>query len=144
MKGIIVQREVASHKQSAHFCISRGIFLWLGTRLLKACNLFLPVLTWKKAQEEHRAVPCSSIAFALQRGSDLRVPRNEAARPRSQFPHLCFCERFIYSPPSILLQQNRQNDRDYLYINRSQIFVSKFWYTVFAVWRSDRLRQSRY
>ncbi len=28
---------------------------------------------------------------------DLCIPRNETTRSRSQFPHSCFCERFIYS-----------------------------------------------
>ncbi len=30
-------------------------------------------------------------------GSDLCIPRNETARPRSQFLDSCICERFIYS-----------------------------------------------
>jgi hypothetical protein len=34
---------------------------------------------------------------ALYRKSDLGIPRNETARPRSQFLHLCICEQFIYS-----------------------------------------------
>ncbi len=42
-----------------------------------------------------------SLAFAslftLQTSSDLCVPRNETAGPRSQFPHSCTCGRFIYS-----------------------------------------------
>ncbi len=33
----------------------------------------------------------------LQTRSDLCIPRNETARPRSQFPHSCKCARFIYS-----------------------------------------------
>jgi hypothetical protein len=39
--------------------------------------------------------------------------RNCAAQ--SQFPHLCACERSIYSTigPSIFLQQNRQTDTVY-------------------------------
>ncbi len=36
----------------------------------------------------------------------------EFARPQSQFPHSCVCERFIYSPDrsTYFLQQNRQID----------------------------------
>ncbi len=33
----------------------------------------------------------------LQRRFDLCIPRNKTTRQRSQFPHSCFCERFIYS-----------------------------------------------
>ncbi len=33
----------------------------------------------------------------LYRKSDLYIPKNETARPRSQFLHSCICERFIYS-----------------------------------------------
>jgi hypothetical protein len=39
--------------------------------------------------------------------------KRNCARPQSQFPHSCFCERIIYSPrigPGIFLQQNRQTD----------------------------------
>ncbi len=28
---------------------------------------------------------------------ETNIPRNETMRPRSQFPHSCICERFIYS-----------------------------------------------
>ncbi len=38
---------------------------------------------------------------ALQTRSDLNIPRNEAARPPSQFPHSCTCERFVGYIPSI-------------------------------------------
>ncbi len=70
---------------------------------------------------------------------------------KSQFPHLCVCERFKYSQDrsAYFLQQNKQNDRSE-YINRSQthecgicdcgraipflrIFVSNFRYWFFAV-----------
>ncbi len=51
----------------------------------------------------------------LQRNFDLCIPRKEIARPQSQFPHLCACERSIYSTigPPIFLQQNRQTDTVY-------------------------------
>jgi hypothetical protein len=38
---------------------------------------------------------------ALQIRSDLNIPRNEAARPPSQFPQSCTCERFVEYIPSI-------------------------------------------
>jgi hypothetical protein len=57
-----------------------------------------------------------SIVRALQRRSDLRTPRIETVRPRSQFPYSSICVGFssIYSHDrstySIFLQQNRQTD----------------------------------
>jgi hypothetical protein len=33
---------------------------------------------------------------ALYRKSDLCIPRNETARPRSQFLHSCLCEGYLY------------------------------------------------
>jgi hypothetical protein len=35
--------------------------------------------------------------ITLYRKFETNVPINETARPRSQFPHSCICERFIYS-----------------------------------------------
>jgi hypothetical protein len=42
---------------------------------------------------------------------EANVPRNETARPRSQFPHSCFCERFKYSHDrsSYFAAENRMN-----------------------------------
>ncbi len=50
---------------------------------------------------------------ALQRKSHLCIPFLGIARPQSQFPHSCVCERFIYSQgwSTSFLQQNRQIDR---------------------------------
>jgi hypothetical protein len=36
-------------------------------------------------------------ANALYRKFETSIPRNETARPRSQFQHLCICQLFIYS-----------------------------------------------
>jgi hypothetical protein len=56
----------------------------------------------------------SRIAFhTLYRKSYLRIPRNETARPGSQFLNSCICEQFIYIPRIALpiwMQQNRQTD----------------------------------
>ncbi len=92
-----------------------------------------------------------------QRKSHLCIPGKEIARPQSQFPYSCFCDRFLYSHDRstyTFLQQNRQTDHGN--INRYQkhecrhwdwgravsflgIFVSNFRYTVFAVWSSSSL-----
>jgi hypothetical protein len=37
------------------------------------------------------------ILNTLHTRSGLCIPKNETARPRSQFPHSCICERFVYS-----------------------------------------------
>ncbi len=104
------------------------------------------------------AVSCYCLVVAvsstLLRRSDLCIPRNETARPHSQFPHSCICDRFIYSQDrstfSILRQQIRQTDPGNICIYRSQIhecrnsergravsflgiFVSNFWCCVFTV-----------
>ncbi len=59
---------------------------------------------------------------ALQRRSDLCMPRNETARPFSQFPHSCICEYFIYSHErSIYFAAAKQADRSQEDINWSHI-----------------------
>jgi hypothetical protein len=71
-----------------------------------------------------------STRGTLQTRSDLCIPRNEAARPCAQFPHLCICEEFINSL-----------DRSSEYINRSQIHECRgngavqyyFWEYLFPV-----------
>ncbi len=65
---------------------------------------------------------------ALQGISYLCIPFLGIARPQSQFPHSCVCERFtVYIPkinPHISLQQNGQK-----YINLSQIYEWRNWET---------------
>jgi hypothetical protein len=68
----------------------------------------------------------------LQRRSDLCIPRNETARPRSQFPHSCICERFIYSQDVGKSHECRNWERGRT-VSFLEIFVSKFRYSVFAV-----------
>jgi hypothetical protein len=58
------------------------------------------------------------VVLALQRRSDLCIPRNETARPRSQFLHSCICERLTYS-----------HERGLPIL----LFVLNFRYSVFAV-----------
>ncbi len=41
-------------------------------------------------------VPQYIVHSTLQRKSHFCVPRKGIARPQSQFPHSCVCERFIY------------------------------------------------
>ncbi len=70
------------------------------------------------------------ILHTLYLKSYLCVPRNETARPRSQFLHLFICEQFIYIPRiglPIGLQQNRQTAWEYL--NGPQIHECGNWET---------------
>jgi hypothetical protein len=59
--------------------------------------------------------PCEEAvleAATPQRKSPLCIPFLGIARPQSQFPHSCVCERFIYSQDrsTYFPQQNRQLD----------------------------------
>jgi hypothetical protein len=47
---------------------------------------------------------------------ETKYPRKGIAWPQSQFPHLCVCERFIYSHHGlpILLQENMWTDPGYI------------------------------
>jgi hypothetical protein len=53
--------------------------------------------------------------IALYQRFETNIPRNETARPRSQFPHSCtsICDRFIYSHARTAnaIQQHRRTDR---------------------------------
>jgi hypothetical protein len=63
------------------------------------------------------AFPQCCTANALYRKFETDIPRNETARPRSQFLHSCICERFTYSHDrsTNAVQQNRA-DRGNKYI----------------------------
>jgi hypothetical protein len=98
----------------------------------------------------------TSVCLTLQTKSEIYIPRHETARPRSQFPHACIRERFIYSlDRSTYSAAAKQADRSWEYINRWQIhewrnwergravsflgiFVSNFLYSVFAVYRKKK------
>jgi hypothetical protein len=58
---------------------------------------------------------------ALQRKSHLRIPFLGIARPQSEFPHSCVCERFICSHDrSAYSDAGKYVDRPWEYINSSQ------------------------
>ncbi len=46
----------------------------------------------------HRNISSLKTIYALQRNFELCIPRKGIARPESQFPHSCVCERSIYFP----------------------------------------------
>jgi hypothetical protein len=56
---------------------------------------------------------CSQKADTLQQKSLLCIPRKGIARPHSQFPHSCVCDRFLYSQgrTTYFPAAERQTDR---------------------------------
>ncbi len=64
----------------------------------------------------------SILYYLVQRKSHLCLPFLGIVRPQSRFPHLCVCEKFIYSQDrsTYFLQLNRHADRSWYIINRSQ------------------------
>jgi hypothetical protein len=63
----------------------------------------------------------------LQRNFNLCIPRKGTARPRSQFPHPCVCERSIHIfPRSAHLFSCSRIGRP-IRINRSQKHECRFW-----------------
>ncbi len=70
---------------------------------------------WGPLRETKEGWPFLTVeteANSLQRKSHLCIPSLGIARPQSQFPYSCVCERFIYSQDrsTYFLQQNRQID----------------------------------
>ncbi len=67
-------------------------------------------------------------AKRLYRKFETNVPRKGIARPQSQFPHSCVCERFIYSHNRPAYSAARKYlDRYWKYINRSQTHECGNW-----------------
>jgi hypothetical protein len=65
---------------------------------------------------------CSTYTAKTQyRKFETNIPRKGIARPLSQFPHSCVCERFLYSHDrSVYSVAGKYVDRSWEYINRSQ------------------------
>ncbi len=57
----------------------------------------MPIPSYSSMIDANSGFQGNHYPCALQTRSDLCIPRNETARPRSQFPHSCICERFINS-----------------------------------------------
>ncbi len=79
---------------------------------------------WYKSKAEAQIIQDPSIA--LCRKSDLCIPRNETAQPRSKFLH---GERFLYIPRIGLLFGCSKIGRSWEYMNRSQIHECGNWET---------------
>ncbi len=77
----------------------------------------------KEAEDEDKTVAkVSHSVLNCKEISILCIPRKGIARPQSQCLHSRVCERSIFLTigPPIFLQQNRQTDLSWKYINRSQ------------------------
>jgi hypothetical protein len=100
----------------------------------------------------------SMYLTTLQINFDLCIPRNGTARPQSQFPHSCVCERFIYysHDRSTCFPAAEYAYRSWEYIDRTQkrecknwdcgravpflgIYASNFRYSISAVHFSYRM-----
>jgi hypothetical protein len=81
-------------------------------------------------------------ANALYQRFETNIPSNETARPCSQIPHSCICERLIYSHAGSAnaIQQNRRTDRGNMIHGCGNwergradsflgVFVSNCWYS---------------
>jgi hypothetical protein len=116
--------------------------------LIEAMNRFLLLamtrLRWVKAEPRRPPripdpnMPIKLQAFkdprklylhpSLQRKSHLCIPRKGIARPQSQFPHSCVCERFISSQDrSTYFPGAEQADQSWEYINRSETHECGNW-----------------
>ncbi len=100
----------------------------------------------------HNCAKCLILNCTLQRNFELCIPRKGIARPQSQFPHSCVCERFLYSHyRSTYFPAAEYADRMWEYIKTTQkhvcrnwdcghavpflgIYVSNFLYNIFAVY----------
>ncbi len=73
--------------------------------------------------------PC--ILYLCTEGiSQLYIPLLGIARPQSQFPNSCVCERFIFSQDlSTYFPAAEQADRSWKYKNLSQIYECRNWET---------------
>ncbi len=99
--------------------------LYSNYHLSMSSLIFLPDLTNKSVSGKKSAsspkrcklytyICAEKASFPLQRKSHLCIPRKGIARPQSQFPHSCICERFIHILPGSVhifsMQQNRLTD----------------------------------
>jgi hypothetical protein len=104
---------------------------------------------WKMAMTSvHHMLFFLSLTTTLQIYFDFCIPRRGTARPLSQFPHSCVCERFIYSHDRSTYfpaAEYADGSWEYIIAHRNMrvgtgtvvpflgIYVSNFRYSIFAV-----------
>ncbi len=80
-----------------HFSLCWFIVKYYQKMILKRANEKVNVLCLLKLQKFRTlCTTCGVWTCTLQRKSDLCTVMKRTAWPQSQFPHSCFCERFIY------------------------------------------------
>jgi hypothetical protein len=87
------------------------------------CLLCYPAKVFHSTSKSIKTIKGAHVA--LQQKSHLFIPLLGIARPQSQFPHSCVCERFMHSQDksTYFLQQNRQIDLGNIYIAHRLINV---------------------
>ncbi len=94
--------------------------------LLLVNNFITRCVTFQINLTHKRFVFCT--AKTQYRKFETSIFRKGIARPQSQFPHSCFCERFITSHKrSVYSAAGKYVDRSWEYINRSQIHECGNW-----------------
>jgi hypothetical protein len=66
------------------------------------------------------------IAKTLYRKFETNIPRNETARPRSQFPHSCLCERLNIFPQPVHPLRCSKIDGPTVHCNENSILCMPF------------------
>jgi hypothetical protein len=96
------------------------------TKLLFRLFAYKPVVTKEVIKEQPHARKSfnhgKKVSTKKQyRKFETNIPRKGIARPQSQFPHSCVCERYIYSHDrSTYCATGKYVDRSWEYINHSQ------------------------
>ncbi len=82
--------------------------------------------TAKKLKLQHKNVQTAKNQYQKL---ETNIPRKGIAQPKSQFPHSCVCERFIYSHirSAYFAAGNMWTDPYNIYVNRSQTHECRNW-----------------
>jgi hypothetical protein len=88
---------------------------WIECGVRPVVPLVVPVepVVWTRSTPARQEVASQTKYTIPKIGNKYSQKRNCAARPQSQFPHSCVCERFIHIPTTslpILLQENMWTD----------------------------------
>ncbi len=79
------------------------------------CRMFFYMLLFSisEVNEQLLRIDSANLTFGKSyymplrtRQSDLCIPRNENARPGSQFPHSCICERYSQDRSAYMAAEN--------------------------------------
>ncbi len=93
-KDILRKRDLKQSRNAANYC-GRNLFLkrW-NFRWDNTFNVLHNL--WTVLYKYSLTLRLLQTSYTLHQQLDTSFPRNETVRHRSQFLHLCICERFIY------------------------------------------------